>query len=89
MFFSSVKEMNMLISKGMSNIYLKVTIEKNWHSHNFDFLSLKNLPLGQFLESSNLRRYLWIFKLFVPSKKTEFWEQTVYGFSIINYDVLK
>ena len=25
----------------MSNIYLKVTIEKNWRSQNFDFLSLK------------------------------------------------
>ena len=27
----------------MSNIYLKVTIEKIWRSQNFDFLSLKNL----------------------------------------------
>ena len=27
----------------MSNIYLKVTIKKNWHSQNFDFLCLKNL----------------------------------------------
>ena len=43
MFFSSIKEINMLISKGMSNIYLKVTIEKNWCSQNFDFLSLKSL----------------------------------------------
>ena len=25
----------------MSNIYLKVTIEKDWRSQNFDFLSLK------------------------------------------------
>ena len=32
----------------MLNIYLKVTIEKNWRSQNFDFLSLKNLSLGQF-----------------------------------------
>ena len=38
----------MLISKGMSNIYSKVTFEKNWHSQSFDFLSLKNLLLGQF-----------------------------------------
>ena len=30
----------------MPNIYLKVTIEKNWHSQNFDFLSLKKLPPG-------------------------------------------
>ena len=27
--FSSIKEINRLVSKGMSNIYLKVTIEKN------------------------------------------------------------
>ena len=25
----------------MSNVYLKVIIEKNWHSQIFDFLSLK------------------------------------------------
>ena len=35
--------MNRLISKGMTNIYLKVTIEKNWRSQNFNFVSLKNL----------------------------------------------
>ena len=29
--------MNRLISKGMSNIYLKFTIEKNWHSQNINF----------------------------------------------------
>ena len=27
----------------MPNIYLKVTIEKNWSSQDFDFLGLKNL----------------------------------------------
>ena len=37
MFFNSVKEINRLLSKGMSNIYLKVTIEKNRGSQNFDF----------------------------------------------------
>ena len=41
MFFSSVKGINRLIGKGKSNIYLKVTIEKNWHSQNLDFLSIK------------------------------------------------
>ena len=41
MFFSSAKGINRLISKGMSNIfYLKVTIEKNRRSKNFDFISL-------------------------------------------------
>ena len=51
MFFNSIKEMdrlkkeiNRLLSKGMSNVYSKVTIEeKNWLSQNFIFLGLKNL----------------------------------------------
>ena len=30
------KEINKLLSNGMSNIYLKVTIESNWRSENFD-----------------------------------------------------
>ena len=42
MLFSSIKDINRLISKGMSNIYLKVTIEKKWHTPNFDFLSLNS-----------------------------------------------
>ena len=75
MFFSSIKEINRLISKRMSNIYLKVTIEKNWHSENFDFLSLKSSSPVQFLRSSNSRRYHWIFKLLVAIKKSEVWEQ--------------
>ena len=38
-----------LLSKGMSNIYLKVAIEeKNWRSQNINYLGLKNLSLGQF-----------------------------------------
>ena len=63
MLFSSIKGINRLISKGMSNIYLKVTIEKNWRSQNFDFLSLKNLSPGHFLESSNAQRYDLILKI--------------------------
>ena len=43
MFFNSVKEINRLrkkiLSKGMSNIYLKVAIEKNWRTQSLDFLS--------------------------------------------------
>ena len=50
MFFSSIKEINRLISKWISNTYLRVSIEKNWRSENFDFKRLKNLCLGQFLE---------------------------------------
>ena len=41
-FFSSVKEINTLVSKGMTNIYWKVTIEKKWRTQNFDFQSLKS-----------------------------------------------
>ena len=37
------KEIDRLLCKGMPNIYLKVTIEKNWSSQDFDFLGLKNL----------------------------------------------
>ena len=57
MFFNSVKEINWLrkeinslLSKGMSNIDLKVTTEekKNWRSQNFYFLGLKHLSPCQF-----------------------------------------
>ena len=56
MFFNSIKEINRLrkeikrlLKEGMSNIYLKVTIEeKNWRSQNFDFVDLKNMSSGQF-----------------------------------------
>ena len=72
MFFNPVKEtnrfrkeINRLLNKEMSNIYLKVTIEKKWPTHNFNFKSLKSLSPGQFLGSSNLRKYHWILKLLV------------------------
>ena len=49
MFFSSVKEINRLLSNGMSNIYSKVTIkEKKKRSQNFEFLGPKYLSPGQF-----------------------------------------
>ena len=58
MLLNSIKEMNRLrkdinklLSKGMSNIYLKVTIEKNWRSQNFGFLSLKKLLPVSFWEA--------------------------------------
>ena len=38
----------MLLSKGISNAYLKVT-EKKWRTQNFDFLSLKRSSPDQFL----------------------------------------
>ena len=55
MLFNSVKEINTLrkkisrlLIKGMSNIYLKITIEKNWRFQNFNFVSLKNWSSVQF-----------------------------------------
>ena len=63
MFFNSIKEIerltkkiNRLLSKVMSNIYLKVIIEKkeNSRSQNFDFLCLKNLPPGHFCRAQTL-----------------------------------
>ena len=61
MVFSSIKDIDREISKAMSNIYLKVAIEKNWRSQNFNLLSSKNVLPGQFLGHSC--RYHWISKL--------------------------
>ena len=61
-FKCSIKEINRLISKEISNIYSKVTTEKNRRSQNYDFLISKNLSLVQ--ESSNAHRYHSISKLF-------------------------
>ena len=74
----------------MSNIYLKVTIEKKWCTQNFNFKSLKSFSPGQFLESSNSCRYHWIFKILVA----EVWEQNCvwllyYFYFERNYDELK
>ena len=41
------KEINRIFRKGMSNIYLKITIEKNWRSQNFE-----NFSQGQFWEAA-------------------------------------
>ena len=65
MHFSSIKERNRLISKGVSNIYLKVIIEKKWGI--LQFSKFKKLSSGHFLGSCNSCRYYWIFKLFVPT----------------------
>ena len=52
MFLSSIKQTSRLINKGLPNIYLKLTIEKNRRFRNFDFLSLKTSSPGQFLTDS-------------------------------------
>ena len=49
----------------MSNIYVKVTIEKNWGSQNFDSLNLKKLSPGQFSGSFNSCWYYLILELLI------------------------
>ena len=77
----------------MSNIYLKVTVEKKWRSQNFDFLSLKILSLGQFLGYPTLADIIEfsIFLFQLKNQKSE--SKIVCGFSITyfgkNYGVLK
>ena len=57
-FFNSViekkwkKEINRLLSKKMSNVYLKITIEKKCGSQDFHFFRFKNLSPGLFWEAS-------------------------------------
>ena len=77
----------------MPNIYLKVTVEKNWRSQNFDFLGSNNLLPGQCLGSSNSHRHHWILKLLVATYHRS-WSNTMcwffYNFNFErNYDVLK
>ena len=48
----------------MSDIYLKVTIEKTWHTQNFEFLSLKIVSRSVFGDLQ-LTQISLIFKLVV------------------------
>ena len=47
-FLTSIKGTHRVISKGMSNIYLKVTIYKTQYSENFEFQNLKKSFSCQF-----------------------------------------
>ena len=82
MFFSSInkinrllKETNGLLNKGMSNIYLEITIEKKLHTQNFNFQRLKNSSPGQCFGSSNSCRYHWTLKLLFATCESEASEQ--------------
>ena len=53
MFFSSIKEINRLLSKGISNMYLKVTLERKSCTQKFNFLKFtKFLIFSKFVCSS-------------------------------------
>ena len=62
-------KINGLLSKGVSSIYLKVTVQKKWCTQNSDFLSSKSSFPGQFLGSSNSCRYHWLLKRLVENLK--------------------
>ena len=87
MFFSSIKEINRLISKGMSNIYYweKLTFSKLRFSTFKKFVStLWKAPITQ----------LWILILLVAIYKSEVWEQNYVEFFCCfnferNYDLPK
>ena len=82
------KETNRLLSKGMSHIHVEIAVEKTWRSQNFDFLRVINLSPGQFLSSSNSRRYHWILKILVATEKSEVWEQNCLRlFYYINFEI--
>ena len=85
------KEINTLLSKGMSNIYLKVTIET---FSKLRFSGFKKFVARSDLGSSNSRRYYWILKLLVATQISDVWEQNcLWLFCYFNfersYDVLK
>ena len=90
-----LKEINRLLSKIMLNIYRPGSYyweTSDIYTQNFAFLSLKSSSPGQFLRSSNSRRYHWILKLFVATYKSEIWEQNCvclyYFYFERNYDNL-
>ena len=98
MFFNSIKEINRLrkkinrlSSKGISNIYFKVTIEM---FSKLLFSWFKKFDTSQFFGGSNSCRYHWILKLLVATYRSEVWEQNFVWFFYYfnferNYDVSK
>ena len=73
------KEINRLLSKGMSNIYLKVTIETFSKPR---FYGFKECVIRSVLGSSNSCWYHWILKLLLATKNLTSGSKTVCGFSI-------
>ena len=63
MFYTSIKKINRLRKEIdrllMSNVYLKVTIEKSWQSQNLDFQNLKKI----FTWSSNFKTSCYNLKI--------------------------
>ena len=64
-----VKEIDRLLSKGMSNTCLKVTIEKKWRTQNFYFLSLKSLSSRSVFGELQLKQISLNFQTFCYNLK--------------------
>ena len=62
----------MLSSKGMSNIYLKVTVET---FSKLRFSGFKKFITGSVLGSSNSCKYHWILKHLAATYKSDVWKQ--------------
>ena len=76
------KEINRLLIKGMPNIYLNVTIEKNWRSQNFKF---KKFVIRSAFGELQLTQISFNFKILL---KNCVWLFYYFNFES-NYDVLK
>ena len=89
------KEINRLLSKEMSNIFSKVTIEeKNWRSQNINFLGLKNLSPCQFWGAPTHEDIIEFQNFLLKLKNQRSGNKTVCGFFCYfrferNYDVWK
>ena len=66
----------------MSDIYLKVTIEKKWRTQNFDFLSLKCSSSGRFLKAPAQADITEFSNFMFQLKNQRSGSKTVSGFSI-------
>ena len=78
MLFSSIKEMNRLISKVMTNIHL-----------NLNLLSLKSLSPGQFWRAPIQSGLIEFSKFLLQLKSQRSPSETVCGFSICAFLILK
>ena len=67
----------------MSNIYLKVTFEKNWRSQNFDFLGLKNCHQVSFWGAPIHTDIIKFSNFFLQLKNQRSGSKTLCGFSNI------
>ena len=67
----------------MSNICLKVTIKKKWHTQNFDFVSLKNRFQFSFLGAPTHADITEFSKFLLQLKNQISGSKTVCDFSII------